>query len=168
MRPSYIAYHETVEHPWGPILPRSFYLSPAVDVARGLLGKILVHGRTAGIIVETEAYLGGDDLAAHTARGLTDRTRVIFGPPGHAYVYLSYGIHSLLNFVTEGEGRAQTKGGSVEVIRPGDTISFEPGEEHWHGAAPGTFMTHLALQEADEEGVPTYWGEHVTDEEYLA
>jgi quercetin dioxygenase-like cupin family protein len=71
-------------------------------------------------------------------------------------------------FVTEGEGRAQTKGGPVEVIRPGDTISFEPGEEHWHGAAPATFMTHLALQEADTDGVPTHWGEHVSDEEYLA
>jgi quercetin dioxygenase-like cupin family protein len=71
-------------------------------------------------------------------------------------------------FVTEGEGRAQTKGGSVEVLRPGDTITFEAGEEHWHGAAPGTFMTHLALQEADTDGVPTYWGEHVSDEEYLA
>ncbi|MDP9227969.1 MAG: cupin domain-containing protein [Actinomycetota bacterium] len=70
--------------------------------------------------------------------------------------------------VTEGEGRAQRKGGPVEVIRPGDRISFEPGEEHWHGAAPATGMTHLALQEADEDRVPTYWGEHVADDDYLA
>jgi DNA-3-methyladenine glycosylase len=88
------------------ILPRSFYNRKAIEVARGLLGKILVHGRTAGIIVETEAYLGGDDLASHSARGITDRTRVIFGPPGHAYVYFIYGMYECLNIVAEPEGKA--------------------------------------------------------------
>ena len=63
---------------FGPILKRTFYARPTVEVARDLLGRVLVHGPTAGIIVETEAYLGGDDLAAHSARGLTGRTR---GPP---------------------------------------------------------------------------------------
>ena len=89
----------------GRILPRSFYARSTVAVARGLLGKALVHGPTAGIIVETEAYLGGEDLAAHSARGLTGRTRVIFGPPGHAYVYLIYGMYECLNLVAEPEGR---------------------------------------------------------------
>jgi DNA-3-methyladenine glycosylase len=90
---------------FGRILPRSFYARATVEVARGLLGKVLVHGVTAGIIVETEAYLGGDDLAAHSARGLTARTRVIFGPPGHAYVYLIYGMYECLNLVAEPDGR---------------------------------------------------------------
>jgi DNA-3-methyladenine glycosylase len=82
-------------------LSRSFYHRPTIDVSRDLLGKVVVHGPTSGIIVETEAYLGGDDLASHSAAGITDRTRVIFGPPGHAYVYLSYGIHECLNIVAE-------------------------------------------------------------------
>jgi DNA-3-methyladenine glycosylase len=87
------------------VLPRSFYDRPTQEVARGLLGKILVHGATAGQIVEAEAYLGLADLAAHASHGMTDRTRVLFGPPGHAYVYLSYGMHECLNLVAEPEGQ---------------------------------------------------------------
>jgi DNA-3-methyladenine glycosylase len=87
------------------ILPRSFYNRSTVHVARELLGKLLVHGETAGMVVEVEAYLGEDDLAAHSARGVTDRTRVIFGPPGHAYVYLIYGMYECLNLVTEAPGK---------------------------------------------------------------
>jgi quercetin dioxygenase-like cupin family protein len=70
--------------------------------------------------------------------------------------------------VIEGIGRAQRRGSPVEVIRPGDRVFFEPGEEHWHGAAPDRFMTHLALLEVDAEGTSATWGEHVTDEEYGA
>jgi quercetin dioxygenase-like cupin family protein len=69
-------------------------------------------------------------------------------------------------FVTEGVGRCQRRGGPVEVIRPGDRVSFEPGEDHWHGAAPDRFMAHLAMQEADDAGETVVWGAHVTDEEY--
>lgn len=90
----------------GRILPRDFYSRPTIDVAKSLLGKILRHDECAGIIVETEAYLGGDDLASHSARGLTNRTRVIFGPPGHAYVYLIYGVYDCLNVVAEPDGVA--------------------------------------------------------------
>lgn len=89
-----------------PPLKRSFYLRPAPDAARALIGKIIVHGATAGKIVETEAYLGTGDLAAHSARGETPRTKVIFGPPGHAYVYFIYGMYDCLNVVVEPEGVA--------------------------------------------------------------
>jgi DNA-3-methyladenine glycosylase len=108
----------------GRILPRSFYNRATVPVSRDLLGKVLVHGDTAGIIVETEAYLGGDDLASHSAVGITDRTRVIFGPPGYAYVYLSYGMHECLNIVAERDGapgcvliRALEPVEGIELIR---------------------------------------------------
>ena len=90
---------------FGRILRRVFYQRPTVDVARDLLGKVLVHGPAAGVIVETEAYLGGDDRAAHSARGITGRTRVIFGPPGHAYVYFIYGMYECLNIVAEPAGQ---------------------------------------------------------------
>ena len=102
--PEQIPYHALVQR--SSVLDRAFYARPAIEVARECLGKILVHGRVAGRIVETEAYLGVDDLAAHASRGVTGRTRVLFGPPGHAYVYFIYGMYECLNFVAEEEGRA--------------------------------------------------------------
>jgi quercetin dioxygenase-like cupin family protein len=71
-------------------------------------------------------------------------------------------------WVTEGIGLAQRRGGPIEVIRPGDRVLFEPGEEHWHGATPTRFMTHLAMLEVDDDGNVATWGDHVTDEEYAA
>jgi quercetin dioxygenase-like cupin family protein len=71
-------------------------------------------------------------------------------------------------FVTEGMGLCRRRGGPVEPIRAGDRVFFEPGEEHWHGATPDRFMTHIAIQEVDDTGSPVTWGEHVTDEEYGA
>jgi quercetin dioxygenase-like cupin family protein len=71
-------------------------------------------------------------------------------------------------WVLEGVGLCQRRGGAIEVIRPGDRVFFEPGEEHWHGAAATRFMTHLALQQADDDGNVVSWGDHVTDEEYGA
>jgi quercetin dioxygenase-like cupin family protein len=71
-------------------------------------------------------------------------------------------------FVTEGVGLAQRNGGPIEVIRPGDRVFFEPGENHWHGAAPTRFMTHLAMLEVDDKGNAAKWGDHVTDAEYAA
>jgi quercetin dioxygenase-like cupin family protein len=71
-------------------------------------------------------------------------------------------------WVTEGVGFAQRRGGPIEVIRPGDRVFFEPGEDHWHGAAPNRLMVHLALMQVDDEGNAVTWGDHVTDEEYEA
>ncbi len=89
-------------------LPRSFYARPTLQVARDLLGKVLVHHRrgteTSGIIVEVEAYIGEDDPACHAAPGPTNRNAPLYGPPGYAYVYLNYGIHALFNVVSEPAG----------------------------------------------------------------
>ena len=89
-------------------LPREFYNRPTLDVARDLMGKVLVHNRrgvrTSGLIVEAEAYIGESDPACHAAPGPTRRNAPLYGPPGFAYVYLNYGIHCLVNVVTEEEG----------------------------------------------------------------
>src|SRR5262245_4321509 len=89
-------------------LPSSFYARPTLDVLEDLIGKVLVHEirgrRAAGIIVEAEAYIGESDPACHAAPGPTKRNAPLYGPPGHAYVYLNYGIHYLVNAVTENAG----------------------------------------------------------------
>ena len=71
-------------------------------------------------------------------------------------------------FVTEGVGLAQHRGGPIEVIRPGDRVFFESGEDHWHGAAPTRFMTHIAMLDVDDKGNSATWGDHVSDAEYAA
>ncbi len=76
--------------------------------------------------------------------------------------------HGQTIWVTEGVGLCQRRGGPIAVIRPGDRVFFEPGEEHWHGAAPTRFMTHLALQQVDDQGSAVTWGTHVSDAEYGA
>ena len=74
--------------------------------------------------------------------------------------------HGQTIFVTEGVGLCQREGSSIEEIRPGDRVFFEPGENHWHGAAPNRFMVHIGMQQNDENGSPVTWGEHVSDEQY--
>lgn len=90
-------------------LPVAFYARPTLDVLADIIGKVLVHdhpaGRTAGIVVEAEAYIGEDDPACHAAPGLTKRNAPLYGAPGRAYVYLNYGLHALVNAVTEEAGK---------------------------------------------------------------
>jgi len=113
-------------------LPRAFYDRDTVAVARDLLGKQLIHVaggvERIGRIVEVEAYLGPHDLASHSSRGLTARTGVMFGPPGHAYVYLVYGIHCCMNVVTEREGHA-----SAVLIRAVEPVKNVEGSTRGPG-----------------------------------
>jgi DNA-3-methyladenine glycosylase len=106
-------------------LPRSFYDRPTLDVAHDLLGKVLVHRRgsvtSSGAIVEVEAYIGESDPACHAAAGRTKRNDPLYGPPGFAYVYLSYGLHCLVNIVTECEGSP-----AAVLIRALDPIDGAP------------------------------------------
>ncbi len=129
------------------LLPRSFYARKTVTVARSLLGKLLVHGESAGRIVETEAYLGNDDLAAHSSRGITERTKVIFGPPGHAYVYFIYGMYECLNIVAEPENtpgcvliRALEPAGGIDEMR-----LRRPGARKLEDLASGPGKLTLAM-----------------------
>jgi DNA-3-methyladenine glycosylase len=121
-------------------LDRAFYDRDTQLVARELLGKLLVHHdgqvRRVGRIVETEAYLGEHDLAAHSSKGLTARTRIMFGPPGHAYVYLIYGVHDCMNVVTERAGHA-----SAVLLRAVEPVENLAGRT----CGPGLLCRALAI-----------------------
>jgi DNA-3-methyladenine glycosylase len=145
-------------------LPRSFYARETLTVARQLLGLHLVHegvnGRQVGRIVETEAYKGPEDLAAHSARGRTQRTEVMFGAPGHAYVYLIYGVWECLNIVTAAHGKPHAV--LIRALEPMagiDNTTHGPGllcrALHITRALNGTDMTRDLL-----------WVERPTAEEY--
>ena len=105
-----------------------------------------------------------DSVATPTAPARAAAALVHFAPAART----AWHTHPLGQtiYVTEGAGRCQREGGPIEEIRTGDRVFFEPGENHWHGAAPDRFMVHIAIQEADDSGSPVAWGRHVTDEEY--
>jgi quercetin dioxygenase-like cupin family protein len=105
-----------------------------------------------------------DAVAASSEQSHVHASSVHFSPGARTAWHTH--PHGQTIFVTEGLGRAQRRGGPIEVIRPGDRVFFEPGEDHWHGAASNRFMTHLAIIEVDRQGTTVTWGAHVTDEEY--
>jgi DNA-3-methyladenine glycosylase len=132
-------------------LPRAFYARPTEVVARELLGKRLVRTRggpvttTQARIVEVEAYLGERDGASHARRGPTPRSAIMFGPPGHLYVYLVYGLHHCMNFVTEGDGTA----GAV-LIRAAEPLDGGAGAGARPFSGPGKLCAALAITLADK------------------
>ena len=105
-----------------------------------------------------------DTVAAPSGRSRLSASSVHFTPGARTAWHTHPNGQTI--FVTEGVGLAQRRGGSIEVIRAGDRVFFEAGEEHWHGAAPSRFMTHLAMLDVDDQGSSATWGPHVTDEEY--
>jgi quercetin dioxygenase-like cupin family protein len=107
-----------------------------------------------------------DAVAATPAPGRLQANLVHF-TPGARTAWHTHPLGQTI-YVNEGFGLCQKRGGPVGVIRPGDRVFFEPGEDHWHGAAPGRFMVHLALNEVDDDHDAANWGEKVTDEEYGA
>jgi len=120
-------------------LPQAFYARDAQTVARELVGCALVHRRRAGIIVETEAYVGPEDLACHARFGPTERTSVMFGPGGVSYVYLCYGIHEMFNVVTGPDGHGEAV--LVRAIAPLVGLPDDPAV----GRGPGKVTRALAL-----------------------
>ncbi|MEV4419869.1 cupin domain-containing protein [Patulibacter sp. NPDC049589] len=107
-----------------------------------------------------------DTIAAPEASSRLSAANVHF-TPGARTAWHTH-PHGQTVWVTEGVGLCQREGGPIEVIRPGDRVFFAPGENHWHGASATRFMVHVAMQQADDHGVPVVWGAHVTDEQYAA
>jgi DNA-3-methyladenine glycosylase len=100
------------------MLDRSWFDRPVLEVGRDLLGMLIVHGEVAVRLTEVEAYAGGHDPASHAFRGPTDRNRVMFGPPGHAYVYFTYGMHFCMNVACGPDGHA-----SAVLLRAGEVVA---------------------------------------------
>ncbi len=107
-----------------------------------------------------------DAVAAPTAGSRLSASSVHFTPGARTAWHMHPNGQTI--FVTEGIGLAQCRGEPIQFIRPGDRVFFEPDEEHWHGASPSHFMTHIAMLEVDDKGNAATWGDHVTDEEYAS
>jgi quercetin dioxygenase-like cupin family protein len=111
---------------------------------------------TGSVYIDTIATVGDESQVGAAAVHFTPGARTAWHTHPHGQTI----------WVTEGVGLCQREGGAIEVIRPGDRVFFEPGETHWHGAAPTRLMTHVAIQQADSDGNVVEWGRHVTDDEY--
>jgi quercetin dioxygenase-like cupin family protein len=111
---------------------------------------------TGSVYIDTIAAVGDESQVGAAAVHFTPGARTAWHTHPHGQTI----------WVTEGVGLCQREGGAIEVIRPGDRVFFEPGETHWHGAAPTRLMTHVAIQRADSDGNVVEWGRHVTDDEY--
>jgi quercetin dioxygenase-like cupin family protein len=105
------------------------------------------------------------DTIAAPSEGLRLGAAIVHFAPGARTAWHTHPRGQTI-WVSEGVGLCQREGGSVEVIRAGDSVVFDPGENHWHGAAPNRFMAHVAMQQADDNGKPVEWGRHVDDDEY--
>jgi DNA-3-methyladenine glycosylase len=125
-------------------LPTEWFRRDVVTVAQDLVGTILVHGNKAGVIVETEAYLGPEDLASHTRFGPTARNAVMFGPGGVSYVYLCYGIHEMFNIVTGEDGQGQAV--LIRAIAPYAGLPDDPAI----GRGPGKVTKALAIDRSHD------------------
>jgi DNA-3-methyladenine glycosylase len=147
-------------------LPREFYNRDTITVAKELLGKYLIHKinnvEYIGKIVEVEAYLGPHDLAAHTSKGLTPRTRVMFGPPGYAYVYLIYGMHYCMNVVTEDEGS-----GSAVLLRAVEPVKNIMGKTSGPGLLCKAMHINKLLQGHDLLSDDFYLADADQDEKFI-
>ena len=121
---------------FGRVLPRSFYDRPVLDVARDLLGAVVMHDDVAVRLSEVEAYAGGRDPASHAFRGETPRNTVMFGPGGHVYVYFTYGMHFCMNLVAGSDGHA-----SAVLLRAGEVVA---GRAHMADRRPGVRDRDLA------------------------
>lgn len=134
------------------MLPVDFYARPTLTVLEELIGKVLVHGngarRTAGIVVEAEAYIGEGDPACHAAPGPTRRNAPLYGPPGRAYVYLNYGIHYLVNAVTEAEGRPAAI--LIRALEPVEGLPLmQRRRARWRSRLSGAAPTPRAVHALD-------------------
>ena len=107
-----------------------------------------------------------DSVAAPTGASRLQASSVHFTPGARTHWHTHPNGQTI--FVTEGVGLARHRGGPIELIRPGDRVFFEPGEDHWHGATPTRFMTHLAMLEVDDKGSNATWGDPVSEEEYAS
>jgi DNA-3-methyladenine glycosylase len=126
-------------------LSRRFFTRPSHVVARALLGKVLVRGRRAGLVVETEAYLGPDDKASHARFGLTSRNAVMFGPGGVSYVYLIYGMYDMFNVVAGRDGEPQ-----AVLVR---AVSLAGGTGPRAAAGPGKLCRVFGITRARHNGI---------------